>query len=1416
MAESHDDAAVRIARRKKSGSVAKVGPALLLFLIVFAAYYFFHVQRKTSYFAARNLRILATLGTQIQDRLSMPRADFPDGVLWDEGTAAFPAGAPLESEIVDQILKQSFLNVFDSVLVVDGDGRVLWQCGRSTTHLTTLDGLLEVRGFGKEEARRFADISRSPQSLRVTMGGGEYRLFTQPMSVSVHGKTNQRQTKTWVVAGLVTGQRFVSDSVSISYTLLVIILAALLLALFSIPFLKLALLGELQRVRVSDILILAVSMFCGIAVVTIIFLDSLSYRRVRAIGDAQLRRLASDMKRHMRDEVDRAYQVLVTLEARLPPGTDPNNPPHPELRRLLPVRRYPFFESFARIDASGMQRQKWFLNGERTDPINVAHRDYFQQAMRGGGWAGDSSGRYVVESIRSMTNGLTQAVIAKRAHAGTESKDNAVVTLAFPMLSVIDPVVAGGCHFVVIDDEGHVVFHSESQRNQLENFFDETDRNKSLQSAVIGRQNEILNLRYWGDDLRAFATPIDGTPWTLVTFRSKRLLRTLNVETIIITLLFLMVYALGYALLASMVAAVLPSYRAPWIWPDRTRGYDYRRLVYAYFFFLVSFCASIYLLRPQPLLVVAFSLPAVAVLLSYLRLRRARGAVAGLAALLALAFVSIWFIAAAVGRVETDVVAPLSLIRFLILLTGTLGILAIVLPPLRIIGTKPGDPLRHLLMPGYSYATAASMLLIVMAILPTAALYKAAFKIEVESFVKLGQMTLVDDVEKHIDRLLKEDVGGRNRKPPYPSLGVYYSFFLNTQIDYAPTADDVDRELERQKHEILVRAGEREAVLTTLHVPWLARAPQLPDGRPADWMHVIAGGRSIGEPRRNPVPPFVKSLLPQYSDYSIRMRELLHSRSADRAWVWRRRGDNLDFESSSIRNLDLVTTSVVPRLLPRWTLQREEAPLPLQNVFARDLSDYRDVAVEPDALGRGVRIALIVFAFFAYFALLGWAIYFVTRNVFLVDLGEPLWLNPRIPLGPALGGNLLIFAKDIAAAVKRVDRAQFVVMRMSDFDVSDPERVWTSEMTRVDLEPPGKGILIPDFDHRSGSLAFSEIKLRLIESALGPHSRNVVAVTKVSPWVLLDLVAADPAIAARWSAVLATFTVRMDEEPAPEPPVPVAYTHEDAVIPTVKHMWRELKRKTRRILSRAQIHSLWEAIKSPRALLMTARTTLAIVRRPIDHAVRRLAFSELVNGSKEHAEALIVRETAAGGDFLRQLGVELQRYANGDPSMQYVLRGEGELYDEIGERASAYYTSLWNACSTDEKIVLMHIAADGFANAKDRRVVRRLLAQRLIRRTPNFRMMNETFRRFVLADVRRQEVARFGTEIPVSAWDQVRRPLGFTLAAAAIFVFATQRDLFDASIAIVTGLAGGIPALLRVVGFFVEPRAAMAAAASTN
>jgi hypothetical protein len=194
--------------------------------------------------------------------------------------------------------------------------------------------------------------------------------------------------------------------------------------------------------------------------------------------------------------------------------------------------------------------------------------------------------------------------------------------------------------------------------------------------------------------------------------------------------------------------------------------------------------------------------------------------------------------------------------------------------------------------------------------------------------------------------------------------------------------------------------------------------------------------------------------------------------------------------------------------------------------------------------------------------------------------------------------------------------------------------------------------------------------------------------------------------------------------------------------------------------------------------------------------LRRLRTAAGLGPHEDRASRWLVEEIA-GHEYLRCFVGDLRKGMS-----------ISELCDEFCERAAGYYEALWLHCSVEERLLLYQIARFGFVNGNNRTLLRRVMARGLVRREGEVRLLSETFRRFVLsraAEVQKDTVA---LEDASGAWDRVRIPLVVVMVAVVAFFFATQKDVVNATSAILTGLAAGLPALLKIVGMFTDRRGA--------
>ncbi len=142
------------------------------------------------------------------------------------------------------------------------------------------------------------------------------------------------------------------------------------------------------------------------------------------------------------------------------------------------------------------------------------------------------------------------------------------------------------------------------------------------------------------------------------------------------------------------------------------------------------------------------------------------------------------------------------------------------------------------------------------------------------------------------------------------------------------------------------------------------------------------------------------------------------------------------------------------------------------------------------------------------------------------------------------------------------------------------------------------------------------------------------------------------------------------------------------------------------------------------------------------------------------------------------------------------------LCKQIVTNAKPYYASIWNACSGEEKLTLTRLAQYGLLSPKDPDVDE-LLRKGLIVRDPAIRIMNDSFRLFILSMGDDHAIAKCEQDAKSSSnWEALKVPLTIGLLSVAAFLLLTQRELYNSALPFLSGLAAGLPALLKLVSLF--------------
>ena len=1247
----------------------------------------------------------------------------------------FPAeaGAPQRgcgqvalTDIFDPVLHRELLNPFELITLADAKGNVVYRTRppRSISTLlrartsdersqnvpelivTDLSKLQERRGFRDYGPLDVQKLSTSTRSSEVVLSDDNYLLFSQPSTFASPAQ--------WIVGGFVSAKRFRYEIAAISGTAIIFAVALAVLAICCWPFLRIALMHERQPLTISDVVLTVVCAIIGAAVVTLIILDALAYRRISAESDSHLHEFATKLTDSFASDVTRAAYALRSIEAITLNDNDWSTP-EAEKRIIATlfndhdVQRYPYLETFAWIDENGLQRFK-ATAGKTIPRVRVGDRAYFRDAIGEGTWRAPSrlaqDGPYGLEWVHSRTRNEIQAVFAKR----TAVPALPVLALTTDIINISSAVPPPGVEFAIIDERGNVIYHSDQQRIGYENFLAECDHDRALLSAVLGRRETIVASKYWGDAMQMLVRPLDKTPWTLVVLRSKRLVHAVNVEAVLMTVLSLLINSTPYAIILLIILIAAPWYRAPSLWPDPMRSHDYSRLFGIYMLSLFAFSISIYSLMPQSLLPMLFLMPAQVLLSTYLLLHRRdrRPRVAAALVLWSIATLMLLFLilTAKIDR-DADIGAPawltIALLVACMLLAAIVSLDFLVSRNVRgfsslkkrAIDTRLIAALRTYIRYPFSYRICAMLLLILGTSIPTIGFFKIGSRVEHEMLVKFAQLRLAASAEERMNA-----------------------------VAHASPIEPADR----AAHKTTVEALTRDAV------------DELPPGvcvwPPPPLMKSYRACADCGSPGEPLVPDWFAALVPQFSDDSVAMRQLYSSGSTDELWKWCRL-PNRTLKLDRFVQLNRDTTLKLWGAPQQNEFIRVTAKIFAPRLFVEDV----DVAEPIDAIVYALTCAILILGVVALFY---WIVNFMATRILLIDVAEPLWLA-RLPLSPTIGDHIFLTRRE-----RRADALTGHNFYDVSFEKMAKDDAWATKLEEIDVSVAGRNVRVLDFEFAINDAAMNLKKLDWMERLLALPDRTVIIVSTVSASYIDTTPVPDQIDATvyrqRWGAVLAHF-----------------------VWITADQLEMRLGESERRTTEERELLQL--RVSSPRlGQWLQDRFTL-----------------------QKHDRHWLDEETAYN-PVLGRLRKELDPHAD-----------RKQLIDEIGERAETYYAGLWASCSLDEKLLLYHLARNGLANGKDRRLVRRVIARALVRRDPNLELFSETFRLYVLRAGSAEELDRRTAGLG-SAWDQIRVPMFIIIVTFLILLFGTQKDVLTVSTTLATGLTSGIPLVIKLVGMVTERR----------
>jgi len=179
----------------------------------------------------------------------------------------------------------------------------------------------------------------------------------------------------------------------------------------------------------------------------------------------------------------------------------------------------------------------------------------------------------------------------------------------------------------------------------------------------------------------------------------------------------------------------------------------------------------------------------------------------------------------------------------------------------------------------------------------------------------------------------------------------------------------------------------------------------------------------------------------------------------------------------------------------------------------------------------------------------------------------------------------------------------------------------------------------------------------------------------------------------------------------------------------------------------------------------------------------------------------LIKKELEAAEYLKGIEQSIYQYYKKLKDNQEAITEE-KMILKIRELARPYYNKALNSCSRKEKYVLYDMAQDMLVNANNLEAIDSLLKKGLLVYDGAFKLMNESFRDFILTAVNREELELYVNTLSPK-WRSYKTPLLLIALGVAVF-FAFQEDFLGKVDALVTTAIGGIAIITKFSGLFLN------------
>ena len=442
-------------------------------------------------------------------------------------------------------------DVFDEIFIIRG-GEIIFTTLKSDLLIAKSDISFTYGELQKPEESKGLNSTGPKSSLPgrilsgeytdITISNKAYKLFFKPVKV---------EGEYWYLGGLMEAGNFNAAGRSIPPWVIVLLSLLLILIVLGLPLVKLKVISKTEHLKTGTIINSALSILFGAAVLALISLYISQNTSHLKNTDIRLKQLSDTIESSFTEEITNAYAQLEEFDSHhkeLVPDSFKVTDTQSIFDEILDRGEdslgfpsiYPFSDYIFWMNNKGVQTAYFtpFFD-EKGEMTNLSSRDYFKHKDE---WffPPDTTKKFRLQSIFSITSGNHKVALS----TSTADPDNPVVALSSQFYSLIDPIIPKNYGYCIIDESGEVWFHSNKERNLMENFISECNDNKYLKAAIYNRTSKPIYTNYYNKPHRVYIHALNHLPLYLITFYNRDNETSFQTQVFTIVLILIVIFFL--------------------------------------------------------------------------------------------------------------------------------------------------------------------------------------------------------------------------------------------------------------------------------------------------------------------------------------------------------------------------------------------------------------------------------------------------------------------------------------------------------------------------------------------------------------------------------------------------------------------------------------------------------------------------------------------------------------------------------------------------------------------------------------------------------------------------------------------------------------------------------------------------------